>query len=129
MFSGIMELKNTILKIKVKKIKYGFEEKIIFSIGLIVFKNYSDRILNFLFSKIHKQDFIVFLKTGNHMIYKNFVSLCLMISINSPMIIKKFLNYRWRKIIASFLKNFGQFILKKYDKKFIFESNLKKKNF
>jgi hypothetical protein len=48
MFSGIMELKNTILKIKEKKIKYGFEEKIIFSIGLIVFKNYSDRILNFL---------------------------------------------------------------------------------
>jgi hypothetical protein len=129
MFSGIMELKNTILKIKEKKIKYGFEEKIIFSIGLIVFKNYSDRILNFLFSKIHKQDFIVFLKTGNHMIYKNFVSLCLMISINSPMIIKKFLNFRWRKIIVSFLKNFGRFILKKYDKKFIFENNLKKKKF
>ena len=129
---GIIELKLHLMKLKKSKIPLGFEKKIIFSMGLIVCKNYSKKIFYFVIKKIRHRDFTVFLKTGNFMIFKNLSCLYLIISLIPTKFLEKVSEDQLKKYFKVFLlKIIDNFILSSncnYFKQDLSPKNLIQKN-
>lgn len=124
--NGIIELKTYLTSFKKNQISFGVENRVIFSIGLIASKNYSEKILDLFVRKIYKKDFIIFLKTGNSMLYKNLTFLWLSISLNSSKFMKKVIKLKDLKNF--YLEIVNQFFFKKYSRRYLFQSNLRWEN-
>lgn len=126
---GLLQLKKKLMNIEKKQIFFGFENKIIFSVSLIGSDSYSEKIINFFIRKFRKRDLVVFLKTGNHMLFKNFSFLLLGISIVFPPVMKKLLAKKMNKLQDFLLRVIFVLFSEKPKKKYFFQSNLKKNFF
>jgi len=78
---GILTLRIKLIKLEKTQIPFGFEKKIIFSMGLMACKNFSKKLLYFFVKKIRLQDVRIFLNTGDFMVFKNLSYSCLTISL------------------------------------------------
>lgn len=124
--NGILELKKYLINFKKNQIPFGLEDNVIFSIGLIASKNHSEKILDLFVKKIYKKDFIVFLKTGNQMLYKNLTFLWLSIPLIYSKFMRKFIKFN--DLNNLFMESIDQFFFKKYSRRYLFQSNLRWRN-
>jgi len=125
---GIIILRKYLEYFKSGSSSIGFEHKILFAIGLLSHKNYSEKISNFIIKKIKKKDFKKVLSSGNHMIFKNLVNLCLAVTFSSPHFMRKRDNVRLKIVEEYYIK----WVLYKFQKKkiihqILFPKNLTKK--
>jgi hypothetical protein len=129
---GMIALKNQIITLKKNHIPLGFEKRAIFSIGLISFNNYSERIMKFFIKKINKKDFLLFGKTGSFLIFKNLAFLLIGICFVIPRFFQKpFKSIEqikpvFLKIIDFFMIYFNNI---DYSTFFLFPYNLKRKHY
>ncbi len=125
---GIITLKKHLEHFKIHTNSLGFEQKILFAIGMISHKSYSEKILNLIIKRIKKNDFKKVLFFGNYMIFKNLAHLCLALTFCSTNFIKKEDNIKLKNLEEFYLKWIKyKFQKKKIMSQILFPRNLKKK--
>jgi hypothetical protein len=125
---GMINLKKHLEHFKIAPNSLGFEQKILFAIGMISHKSYSEKILNLIIKRLEKNDFKKVLSFGNYMIFKNLAHLCLALTFCSTNFIKMEHNIKLKNLEVFYVKWIKyKFQKKKIISQILFPRNLKKK--
>jgi hypothetical protein len=95
---GIINLKKHLEHFKIATDSLGFEQKILFAMGMISHKGYSEKILNLIIKRMEKNDFKKVLSFGNYITFKNLAHLCLALTFCSTNFIKKEHNIKLKNL-------------------------------
>ena len=125
---GIINLKKHLEHFKIATDSLGFEQKILFAMGMISHKGYSEKILDLIIKRMEKNDFKKVLSFGNYITFKNLAHLCLALTFCSTNFIKKEHNIKLKNLEVFYVKWIKYKIQKKkIMNQILFPKNLKKK--